>query len=186
MQDQDLARTWKNEDDDNLRNATRINPDEFAVAFGIIDARDTGKISKEDFLNTVYIYDKSGHHRHSSGYFYMQELKHFIDKEASKPTLPSLSIFADDEYNSEGVPEMMLSNAYWKEAVIENISNFLFQSRLHLGAIFRAIDENNDGFISRTEFVDAMRMINAAFSNHLTDDQASWYCATMVFFLHPP
>ncbi len=175
MLDQDLARFSTNEDDD-LGNATLISPDEFAVVFGIIDANGEGKILKEIFLNAVYIHDKRDilHRRCSTDSYSRQELKHFIDSEVSKGNLRSSSIFNDDsdEHKSD-VPGTMMSNTFSQEAVIQNISNFLFQSRLHLGSIFRTFDRNNDGFISDIEFLDIMRMINIAFSNGLTDDQAS-------------
>ncbi len=188
MQAENLDRVSSNVDD--LENATEtITPDELIVVFGILDMNGERKISKNNFVNAVYIQDKAENrrrHRRSTGYENRAELMRFIHDQASDGNRFSFCISDNDddddgggsdaEYNSDDVPSSGTAAALkegWQESLVQNISNFLFQSRIHFGAIFRAFDKNNDGFISETEFKDALHMMNYIFSNPLTDDQVS-------------
>ncbi len=162
-------------------NATRISRNELALVFDVIDPDHEGKISKVDFVNSVYIKDSTQRRHHKRlPLCNREQLASFIRSEVvsgSKRILldiPNDDSLKDKEDNgviSHG--ETLSMDQGWQNKVIQNISNFLFQSRMYLGAIFRAFDVNNDGFVSRTEFLDAMRMMNDVFYNPLTDEQVS-------------
>ncbi len=162
-----------------------ITPDELSVVFGILDLNSEGKISKNTFVNAVCIQDKTGNlrrQRRSTGFENRAELMRFIHDHASDGNRISICVSDNDAegYNNDDITTSTPSsgvvaplNEGWQESLIQNISNFLFQSRIHFGAIFRAFDKNNDGFISETEFKDALHMMSYTFWKPLTDDQVS-------------
>jgi Ca2+-binding EF-hand superfamily protein len=59
----------------------------------------------------------------------------------------------------------------WTDRIIQQMSNFLFQYRLELASLYRAIDNNNDGVISAEEFREGFVKLNRVFNMLLTEEQ---------------
>ena len=59
----------------------------------------------------------------------------------------------------------------WTDRIIQQMSTFLFQYRLELASLYRAIDVNNDGVISAEEFRGGFVKLNRVFNMMLTEEQ---------------
>ncbi|KAL7682977.1 putative serine/threonine-protein phosphatase with EF-hands [Plasmopara halstedii] len=59
----------------------------------------------------------------------------------------------------------------WQNSVLQQVSNVLYQHRIHIRNAFRMFDAKNSGFISRTDFRTAIRTFNVVLNSPLSDDQ---------------
>jgi len=59
----------------------------------------------------------------------------------------------------------------WTDRIIQQMSTFLFQYRLELASLYRAIDVNNDGIVSAEEFRGGFVKLNRVFNMMLTEEQ---------------
>mmetsp|Transcript_21966 Transcript_21966/g.35323 ORF Transcript_21966/g.35323 Transcript_21966/m.35323 type:complete len:1069 (+) Transcript_21966:254-3460(+) len=59
----------------------------------------------------------------------------------------------------------------WKQGVVQQVSNVLYQNRIHLEAAFRMFDVDGSGTITAQEFQDGMKEINNMMDNSLTNQQ---------------
>lgn len=59
----------------------------------------------------------------------------------------------------------------WTDRIIQQMSTFLFQYRLELASLYRAIDVNNDGVVSAEEFRGGFVKLNRVFNMMLTEEQ---------------
>lgn len=67
--------------------------------------------------------------------------------------------------------EASVSEPGWTDRIIQQMSNFLFQYRLELASLYRAIDVNNDGVVSAEEFRSGFIKLNQVFNMMLTEEQ---------------
>lgn len=72
---------------------------------------------------------------------------------------------------SEAAAEEAMAGPGWTDRIIQQMSNFLFQYRLELASLYRAIDVNNDGVVSAEEFRDGFVKLNRVFNMMLTEEQ---------------
>eukprot|EP00624_Nannochloropsis_granulata_P003004 evm.model.NODE_25201_length_48748_cov_29.326208.17 len=72
---------------------------------------------------------------------------------------------------SEAAAEEAEAGPGWTDRIIQQMSNFLFQYRLELASLYRAIDVNNDGVVSAEEFRDGFVKLNRVFNMMLTEEQ---------------
>jgi protein phosphatase len=59
----------------------------------------------------------------------------------------------------------------WKEGVVQQVSNTLYQNRIHLRAAFRLFDSANCGVISANAFQEGMLAVNKLLENPLSPVQ---------------
>lgn len=59
----------------------------------------------------------------------------------------------------------------WKQGVVQQISNCLYQHRIHLRTAFRLFDRDGNGVITADEFSQGMNSINDLLENPLTTEQ---------------
>mmetsp|Transcript_10910 Transcript_10910/g.19271 ORF Transcript_10910/g.19271 Transcript_10910/m.19271 type:complete len:1080 (+) Transcript_10910:403-3642(+) len=59
----------------------------------------------------------------------------------------------------------------WKQGIVQQISNCLYQHRIHLRAAFRMFDVDGNGLITSKEFSDGMNSINELLDKPLTPQQ---------------
>jgi len=62
-------------------------------------------------------------------------------------------------------------NTSWQQSVLQQVSNVLYQHRIHMRNAFRMFDQDNSGSISKEEFRAGMKFFNEALDLPLTEDQ---------------
>jgi len=72
---------------------------------------------------------------------------------------------------AEAAAEEAEAGPGWTDRIIQQMSTFLFQYRLELASLYRAIDVNNDGVVSAEEFRGGFVKLNRVFNMMLTEEQ---------------
>ncbi|EQC37411.1 hypothetical protein SDRG_05015 [Saprolegnia diclina VS20] len=66
---------------------------------------------------------------------------------------------------------MSASALTWQQTILQQVSNVLYQHRIHMRSAFRLFDQDKSGSISRDEFRAGISTFNAILDKPLSDDQ---------------
>jgi protein phosphatase len=143
-------------------------------AFAKFDESESGWISYEEFAKALVIFDstfsnaealklaKAVDGNNSGRINYMEFVSAF--KVADKGPKRRTSI-------KDGPDAATSSNSNWQMAVIQQVSNVLYQHRIQLRSAFRMFDTDNDGKVTAEEFQSGLKAINALLDNPLSEMQ---------------
>jgi protein phosphatase len=107
-----------------------------------------------------------------AGYLGLQLQQHECDKLfRAIDTNDSLKINVLEFFDAFRPDDRNPRSQTWKQGVVQQISNCLYQNRIHLRAAFRMFDVDGNGIITAEEFANGMNSINELMDKPLTTQQ---------------